>query len=193
MKKIAVFCGANSGVLPIYQQGIEELGRQLVRNKFELVYGGAKVGLMGAVADAVLKEGGKVTGVMPDFMGDKELAHTGLTELIWVSSMHERKMLMADLSDGFIATSGGFGTFDELFEILTWAQLGLHQKPIGLLNINGLFNPLVQMLENMVKNGFLKEQNKSKLLVADNASELLQKMKNYQGDYEPKWINKNQT
>jgi uncharacterized protein (TIGR00730 family) len=126
-------------------------------------------------------------------MGDKELAHTGLTELIWVSSMHERKMLMADLSDGFIATSGGFGTFDELFEILTWAQLGLHQKPIGLLNINGLFNPLVQMLENMVKNGFLKEQNKSKLLVADNASELLQKMKNYQGDYEPKWINKNQT
>ncbi|GAB4477602.1 MAG: TIGR00730 family Rossman fold protein [Thermoflexibacter sp.] len=192
MKRIAVFCGANIGTHPIYKKEIEELGKQLVRNKYELVYGGAKVGLMGAIADAVLKEGGKVIGVMPDFMDDKELAHEGLTELIWVASMHERKTLMADLSDGFIATSGGFGTFDELFEILTWAQLGLHQKPIGLLNINGLFNPLLQMLDNMVENGFLKEHNKNKLLVADNPSELLQKMKNFQGDYQPKWINKNQ-
>src|SRR5687768_1380717 len=137
MKSVAIFCGSSSGSDSIYYSQAAMLGKILAHRKIQIVYGGAKVGLMGAVADGALKEGGKVIGVLPNFLKSKEIAHTGLTDLILVESMHERKLKMHELSDGIIALPGGFGTLEELFEMLTWSQLGLHKKPIGLLNING--------------------------------------------------------
>lgn len=188
MKQVVVFCGSSAGIDALYQQEARRLGMILAQRGIGVVYGGARIGLMGAVADGALAHQGKVTGVIPGFLRTKEVAHEGLTELIIVDSMHERKTRMNELSDGIIALPGGFGTFEELFEMLTWAQLGLHQKPIGLLNLNGFYQDLVLMIQKMVDMGFLKEMNQEMLLVADSIEALLTKMENYIAPAVPKWI-----
>lgn len=188
--RYTVFCGSSSGTKDVFLEQAFLLGEQLVKHNIGLVYGGAKVGLMGAVADGVLSQGGEVIGVLPTFLGDVELGHKGLTELIIVETMHERKAKMDELSDGIIAMPGGYGTLEEFFEMLTWAQLGLHQKPVALLNIDGFYNPLLQMADNMVNNGFLKQVNRDMIVVADNIKELLEKMEAYEAPKEGKWIKK---
>jgi uncharacterized protein (TIGR00730 family) len=192
MKRITVFCGSSFGTDAIYKQQATLLGQTLAKQNITLVYGGAKVGLMGAVADGVLEEGGEVIGVLPIFLQSKEIAHPGLTELIVVESMHERKTKMNDLCDGVIALPGGFGTIEELFEMLTWAQLGLHKKPIAILNINGYYDSLITFTQTMVQNGLLKEVNQKMLLVSDNIENLLFQMSNYEAPTVGKWINNDQ-
>lgn len=157
VKSVCVFCGSRPGARPEYLEAAARMGAELARRGLTLVYGGASVGIMGAVADAALAAGGRVVGVIPGFMSPKELAHKGLTELHTVGSMHERKALMAERSDAFVALPGGFGTLDELFEIVTWAQLGLHRKPMGLLDTRGYFQPLVAMARHMAQEGFVPE------------------------------------
>ena len=169
------------------------LGQRLATENIDVVYGGANIGLMGAVANGALKNGGKVIGVLPKFLQSKEIAHQQLTELIIVNSMHERKTKMNALCDGVIALPGGFGTLEELFEMLTWGQLGLHQKPIGLLNSNGYYNHLIAFLDGMVAKGLLKKVNREMLLISDTVDELLLKMKNYQAPTTEKWISKETT
>jgi len=193
MKRITVFCGSSSGTDTIYEQQAILLGKTLAAQNIDLVYGGAKVGLMGAVADGVLSGGGKVFGVLPNFLQQKEIAHTQLTELILVETMHERKTKMDELSDGVIALPGGFGTLEELFEMLTWAQLGLHKKPIAILNVNGFYDELISLLQTMVSKGFLKEVNQKMLLISDDITDLLEQMKNYKAPAVAKWINKSDT
>lgn len=193
LRKIAVFCASGDGNDEhIYKQAYE-LGRSLASKKLELVYGGSKLGLMGQVAKGVLENGGKTIGVIPDFLKTKEVVHTGLHQLITTEDMHERKLTMNELSDGFITLPGGFGTFEELFEIVTWAQLGLHQKPVGLLNIGGFYDELVAMLRKMTEKGLLRQENLEILLVADTFDELYEKMQAYEPKPVPKWMNKNQT
>jgi hypothetical protein len=188
MKSITIFCGSSSGSDSIYYSQAAMLGKILAHRKIQIVYGGAKVGLMGAVADGALKEGGQVIGVLPNFLKSKEIAHTGLTDLILVESMHERKVKMHELSDGIIALPGGFGTLEELFEMLTWSQLGLHKKPIGLLNINGFYDALMQMLLTMVSQEFLKEINYNMLLVSPTINDLIDRMEQYVAPVVGKWI-----
>ena len=190
MKRITVFCGSSFGTEDIYRSQAMALGKSLAQKGIELVYGGANVGLMGAVADGVLSEGGRVTGVLPHFLQSKEIAHEGLTELILVDSMHERKTKMNDLCDGVIALPGGFGTLEELFEMLTWAQLGLHKKPIAILNVNGFYDSLIELTKTMVEKGLLKEANQKMLLVSDNIPDLLHQMRNYTPPTVGKWIDK---
>lgn len=190
MKRITVFCGSSFGTEAIYAEKATLLGETLAKENIELVYGGANVGLMGAVADGVLNNGGKAIGVLPNFLRSKEIAHLGLTELILVDSMHERKTKMNDLCDGVIALPGGFGTLEELFEMLTWAQLGLHKKPIAILNINGFYDSLIALTETMVEKGLLKEANQKMLLISDNIDDLLFQMKNYIPPTTGKWIDK---
>ncbi|MEP7079296.1 MAG: TIGR00730 family Rossman fold protein [Ginsengibacter sp.] len=190
MKAITVFCGSSGGYKEIYQQQAFLLGQKLADKQIAVVYGGARIGLMGAVADGALQNGGKVYGVIPEFLRSKEIAHEGLTELILVNSMHERKVKMNELSDGVIALPGGFGTMEELFEMLTWAQLGLHKKPIALLNTKGFYDFLLKSTETMVDEGFLKKSNQQMLLVDDKIDTLLEKMKNYHAPDLPKWIDK---
>jgi uncharacterized protein (TIGR00730 family) len=190
MKRITVFCGSSLGTETEYQSQATLLGQTLAKNNIGLVYGGAKIGLMGAVADGALSEGGEVIGVIPEFLQTKEVGHDRLTELIVVDNMHERKTKMHELCDGFIALPGGFGTMEELFEILTWAQLGLHKKPIALLNTNGFYDPLIAMIQTMVDNDFLKELNQEMLLVNDSIDQLLSDMMNYQAPTVGKWIHK---
>jgi uncharacterized protein (TIGR00730 family) len=192
MKRITVFCGSSFGTEEIYKEQATLLGQTLAKQNIELVYGGANVGLMGAVADGILKEGGKAIGVLPNFLRSKEIAHLGLTELILVESMHERKTKMNDLCDGVIALPGGFGTLEELFEMLTWAQLGLHKKPIAILNINGFYDALIELTKVMVEKGLLKDVNQKMLLVSDNIDDLLEQMKNYVAPTTGKWIDKDQ-
>jgi uncharacterized protein (TIGR00730 family) len=192
MKRITVFCGSSFGTEEIYKEQATLLGQTLAKQNIELVYGGANVGLMGAVADGILNEGGKAIGVLPNFLRSKEIAHLGLTELILVESMHERKTKMNDLCDGVIALPGGFGTLEELFEMLTWAQLGLHKKPIAILNINGFYDALVELTKVMVEKGLLKDVNQQMLLVSDNIDDLLDQMKNYVAPTTGKWIDKDQ-
>lgn len=190
MKRITVFCGSSNGTDEIYKSSAIELGKALAQQNIELVYGGAKVGLMGAVADGALAGGGKVIGVLPHFLSTKEIAHEQLTELIRVESMHERKTKMNELCDGVIALPGGFGTMEELFEMLTWAQLGLHQKPIALYNVNGFYDDLITMIQVMVSKGFLKEINQKMLLVSSDVNDLLAQMKTYIAPQVGKWITK---
>ena len=168
------------------------LGKTLAENKIGVVYGGAKVGLMGAVADGALQGGGTVTGVIPDFLRAKEIAHTGLTELLIVESMHARKTKMHELCDGVITLPGGYGTMEEFFEILTWAQLGLHKKPIGVLNTNGFYDPLISLVDTMVENGFLKPVNQDMILISEDIADLLDKMDKYVPPAVGKWINKDE-
>lgn len=190
MKSITVFCGSSFGTEEIYKEQAVLLGQTLAKQNIKLIYGGANVGLMGAVADGVLNAGGEAIGVLPDFLRSKEIAHLGLTELILVESMHERKTKMNDLCEGVIALPGGFGTLEELFEMLTWAQLGLHKKPIAILNINGFYDSLIELTKTMVEKGLLKDVNQKMLLVSDNIDDLLNQMKNYTAPTVGKWIEK---
>lgn len=190
MKSITVFCGSSFGSDEIYKEQAILLGQTLAKQNIQLIYGGANVGLMGAVADGVLQQGGKVIGVLPHFLQSKEIAHQDLTELILVETMHERKTKMNDLCDGVIVLPGGYGTLEEFFEMITWAQLGLHKKPIAILNINGFYDDLIKLVQNMVDKGFLKQINQEMLLVSDSIDELLEKMKNYRAPSVGKWISK---
>ncbi len=193
MKSILVYCGANEGKNPIYKETAHALGRKLVDKNIKLIFGGGSVGLMGVVADSMLEAGGHVIGVIPDFLIKMEVGHKGLTELHIVESMHERKALMEKLTDGIMAIPGGFGTIDELFEILTWAQLGLHEKPIGLLNVNGFYDFLLKQLEVMMQEGFLKPESRDLLLVADNIDDLLYQMEHFKPSPHKKWLKRGDT
>lgn len=188
MKRICVFAGSSAGARPEYLATAGELGSLMAARGVELVYGGARVGLMGAVADAVLAGGGRVTGVIPRALVEKEVAHSGLTDLRVVTSMHQRKALMADLSDAFIALPGGWGTLDEMFEILTWAQLGLHRKPCGLLNVQGYFDQLLAFLDHTVEQGFVRREYRSLLAVAAGSAALLDALRTPTPPAVEKWI-----
>lgn len=190
MKRVTVFCGSSFGTEKIYEEQAYKLGMFLANENIELVYGGANVGLMGAVANGVIENNGKVIGVLPTFLKNVEIAHEGLTELIVVETMHQRKTKMDELSDGVITLPGGFGTLEEFFEMLTWAQLGLHKKPIAILNINGFYDELLSFTQTMVDKGFLKQVNQDMLIVSDNIEDLLNKMHHYQAPNVGKWINK---
>jgi len=192
MKSITVFCGSSFGTDDIYKNQAFLLGQTFAKQQIQLIYGGADVGLMGTVADGVLSEGGKAIGVLPQFLQSKEIAHKNLTELIIVETMHERKMKMNDLCDGVIVLPGGYGTLEEFFEMITWAQLGLHKKPIGILNIDGFYDDLIKLVQTMVNKGFLKQVNSDMLLISNSIDELLEKMKNYQAPSVGKWISKDE-
>lgn len=193
MKSIAVFCGASISSDPVINKQAYNFGQVLAEQNLQLIYGGAKIGVMGEVASAMLNNGGKAIGVIPDFLTSKEVVHTYLSELIITETMHERKLKMHELSDAIVALPGGFGTLEELFEMLTWAQLGLHKKPIGILNINGFYDDLLHFIETMIDKGLLKPDQKQLLLVADTTEELLEKMRVFKPLPVPKWMNKNQT
>ncbi|QRM18290.1 TIGR00730 family Rossman fold protein [Dechloromonas sp. TW-R-39-2] len=193
MQRICVFCGANSGRNPLYWAEAERVGRLLAERGIELVYGGGNIGLMGAVADGCLAAGGSVIGVIPQALMGKEVdgrnvEHRALTRLEVVDSMHTRKARMAELADGFIALPGGFGTFEELCEILTWGQLGFHVKPIGLLNINKFYDPLLALFDHAVSEGFLREQNRAMALAETDIEQLLEAMQNFQPEPVSKWL-----
>ena len=187
MKTICVFCGSSAGFEKEFAEQSELLGKTLVENKLDLVYGGTDVGLMGKLANSVLAKAGKAIGVIPDFIKDFKLAHENLSELIVVKTMHERKAKMSELADGFIALPGGFGTMEELFEVLTMSQLNLHYKPIALLNINGFYDELLAMMKTMVEKGLLQQVNLDLLIVSDNIDILLNQMLNYKATKSKKW------
>ena len=187
MNRLCVYCGSSSGADEVFTEAAIELGTLLASANIGLVYGGATKGLMGAIADTVLEAGGRVTGVIPAALRDKEIAHQGLTELHVVDSMHERKSLMAVLSDGFVAMPGGFGTVEELIEVLTWGQLQFHSKPCGLLNVNGYFDHLLRFFDNARDSGFLKSIHRDMLLVADSPAGLLGKFEHYAPPLAQKW------
>jgi uncharacterized protein (TIGR00730 family) len=193
MKRICVFAGSSPGARPEYLVAARNLGHALVRHRSDLVYGGARVGLMGALADAVLAGGGHVTGVIPESLVTKEVAHTGLSELRIVASMHERKAAMADLADGFIAMPGGWGTMEEFFEVLTWAQLGLHRKPCGLLNVSGFFDGLLSFIEHSMDEGFVRRAHRDMMLVAEVPDSLLQLFEEHVPPVVEKWIGRAET
>jgi len=188
IKTICVFCGSSTGVNSIYRERAKQLAEFFIQQKIQMVYGGANVGLMGILADTMLQHKGKVIGVMPKHLVDKEVAHSGLTEMHIVADMQERKALMANLSDAFITLPGAYGTFDELFEMLTWNQLHILTKPVGLLNINDFFDPLIEMVDLAVKEQFLRPEHRGILLVDDNEERLLQKMNDYHPVIAEKWI-----
>lgn len=188
MKSIVVFCGSSEGYHEVYRETGYQLGAILAERGYDVVYGAAQVGIMGAVAEGALQNGGKVIGVIPHFLRTKEVAHEGLTEMILTDTMHERKLKMHELSDGVIAMPGGWGTMEELFEMMTWAQLGLHQKPIGILNTQGFYEPLLALLHTMTEEGFLKEEYREMVVVSEDIFELLEKMENYVAPDLPKWI-----
>lgn len=189
MRRICVYCGSNTGARPIYAEAARELADVLVRHDYELVYGGADKGIMGVIADAVLELGGKVHGVIPKMLCEKELAHQKLTELHIVSSMHERKTMMAALSDGFIAMPGGYGTLEEIIEIITWGQLKFHDKPCGLLNIDGYFDHLLAYLDHATAEGFLRVENRQMLLWDASPVGLVQQFERYTAPHVEKWTN----
>lgn len=193
MKRLCVFCGANAGTKDIYRSVAYELGVLLARSGIGLVYGGAGIGLMGAVADGALSAGGEVIGIIPRNLVKLEVAHRGAVDLRVVESMHERKAMMADLSDGFIALPGGVGTFEELFEVWTWAHLGLHRKPCALLDVGGFYTNLSAFLDHVQQEGFLRPGVRDMLLIDDNATRLLEAMRQYRGPEVPAWMNRSQT
>ncbi|MBP8067180.1 MAG: TIGR00730 family Rossman fold protein [Pedobacter sp.] len=188
MKSICVYCGSNFNGDPILRNAIEELATVLVAERIKLIYGGGSVGVMGVIADDLLKKGGEVIGVIPQFLMDKEVGHKGLTEMIITENMHQRKQKMADLSDGFIILPGGFGTLEEFFEVLTWLQLGLHAKPIGVLNVNGFYDHLFLQLDVMVQNRFLKQTNRDLVFNETEASVLVHKMQNFTAKPDEVWF-----
>ena len=173
MKKICVYCGSRDGARPEYSRAAATLGHAMLEKSLDLVYGGASVGLMGKLADTILQGGGRVTGVIPEPLVNREISHAGLTELVVVESMHERKSMMADLSDGFIALPGGIGTMDELFEILTWSHLGIHKKPCSLLNVAGYYDHLNAFMQHGVNQGFIRKETAAKLIINDDPRGLL--------------------
>ncbi len=190
MKKVAVFCGASSGSDLVYREAAIALGTYLAERKLTLVYGGGNVGLMGIIADAALAAGGEVIGVIPDFLKKWEVGHEGITELIVTENMHQRKAHMAELADAFITLPGGFGSMDELFEILTWKQLQIHRKPVGLLNINGFYDPLIAMMDRMVEAGFLRDSNRDLLLISESLEELMALMQTHEPIVAEKWVDR---
>ena len=179
MQSIVVYCGSNFGKNPVYSQSAYALGEELAKRKIKVIYGGGNMGLMGRVADGAMENSGSVTGIIPNFLASLEVAHKTLTELHFVETMHERKAKMVAMSDGVIALPGGYGTFDELFEILTWAQLRIFEGPIGILNINGYYDLLLLQLDKMVEEGFLHENNRQLLIVSDDAVTLLNEMEDF--------------
>jgi uncharacterized protein (TIGR00730 family) len=190
MKRICVFAGSSSGSHPSYRSAAEELGHALAMREIELVYGGARVGLMGVLADTVLAARGRVTGVIPASLVAKEVGHHGLTDLRVVASMHERKATMADLADGFIALPGGWGTVEELFEILTWGQLGLHRKPCGVLNVHGYFDRLLSFVEHSINEGFVRREYGAMISVSGAPGTLLDMLASYAPPAVEKWIDR---
>ena len=188
MKSIAVYCGSSAGTNPSYVAQAQTLAAALVEHDLTLVYGGGRVGLMGTIADAVLALGGRVVGVIPDFLDARELSHKGCTELHVVKTMHERKLLMAERADGFIAMPGGYGTLEELFEVLTWGQLGLHQKPVALLNVDGYYDHLLLALDRMRDDQLLRAENRGQLLQSADPAELLAQMAAFQPVQMEKWL-----
>jgi uncharacterized protein (TIGR00730 family) len=191
VQRACIFCGSSPGARPAYTEVAEDLGMLLVQNGITLVFGGATVGLMGRLADTVVSEGGEAIGVIPQALVDREIAHLGLTDLHVVDTMHERKQRMADLSDAFVALPGGLGTLDELFEIYTWAQLGLHGKPIGLLNVEGYFDGLVGFLEHAVAERFVREDHRDMLIVEEEPAPMLERLKSFDpASLTPKWIDR---
>ncbi|WP_269581383.1 TIGR00730 family Rossman fold protein [Roseibium sp. Sym1] len=193
MKAICVFCGSSFGTRETYAEAAKETGRTIAEQGYTLVYGGAKVGLMGTVADAALQAGGKVIGVLPRALEDKEIGHEGLTELHLVGSMHERKARMADLSDAFIALPGGVGTLEEIFEVWTWGQLGYHQKPCGFLNIDGYYDDLIRFLDHQTEEGFTRDVMRQMVQIAGAPRELIGQFENYSPPSAPKWIKREET
>lgn len=188
MRRICVYCGSNNGAKALYTDTARDLADVLVRHEYELVYGGAAKGTMGALADAVLELGGNVHGVIPRMLEENEIAHTGLTELHVVASMHERKSMMAALADGFVALPGGFGTLEELIEVLTWGQLGFHDKPCGVVNVDGYFDLLLGFLDNAEAEGFLRPENRRMLLCDTNCAGLIRQFERYTAPTVTKWM-----
>lgn len=193
MKNVCIFCGSRAGSVPAYASAARSLGDTLARRGITLVYGGGRVGLMGVVADAALKAGGEVIGVMPKALVEREISHESLTKLHVVGSMHERKALMSELSEGFIALPGGNGTLEEFFEVLTWAQLGVHWKPCGLLNVSGYYDPLLHVFDQMVDQGFLSKEHRSMVLVENDSDDMLDALSGYRPPTTIKWIDRSET
>jgi len=188
MKRIAVYCGSNKGARPAYAQAAEMLGTVLARRNIELVYGGGCVGLMGILADAVLKSGGHVIGVIPEKLVIKEVVHEKLPDLRVVKTMHERKALIAELSDGFIALPGGYGTFEEFCEILAWSQLGWHQKPFGLLDVAGFYRGFLEFFDHATREGFIRPKHRELVMVEEDPEKLLHRLETFQPPTEVKWV-----
>jgi uncharacterized protein (TIGR00730 family) len=188
MKNVCVFCGSNTGARDVYASAARELGQAMVKKDLGLVYGGARVGLMGAIADSVLAAGGEVIGVMPGFLVEKEIAHEDLTALRVVDSMNARKQLMGDLADGFIALPGGFGTLDEFFEVVTWTQLNMHTKPCGLLDVDGYYRQLMKFLDHAAAEQFIRAEHRSVVLVDEDPNALLGKMESFRAPVITKWM-----
>jgi uncharacterized protein (TIGR00730 family) len=188
MRSVCVFCGSNVGARDVYSEAARDLGRTLAARRLRLVYGGAAVGLMGILADAALTAGGEVVGIMPEALIAREIAHPGLTELRSVKSMHERKAMMADLADAFVALPGGAGTLEEVFEIWTWGQLGHHKKPVGLLNVAGFFDRLLDFIDWQCREAFIREEHRDMLLVDTDPGPLLDRFETYQPPVVDKWI-----
>jgi uncharacterized protein (TIGR00730 family) len=194
LRRVCVFCGSSPGARPAYGDAAEELGRLLVDEGIGLVYGGGQVGLMGRLADAVMAAGGEITGVMPEALVAKEIGHPGLDDLRVVGSMHERKALMADLSDGFVALPGGLGTVEELFEVYTWSQLGLHRKPCALLDVEGYYEGIATWLSHAVAERFLREDHRKMLIVEREPGTLIEQLRSFEpAAVVPKWIDRSET
>jgi uncharacterized protein (TIGR00730 family) len=192
--RVCVFCGSSPGARPAYAEAAEELAAVLVANGIGVVYGGGGVGLMGRLADAVLAQGGEITGVIPDALVDREIGHPGVRDMRTVGSMHERKALMAELSDAFVALPGGIGTLEELVEVFTWSQLGLHRKPCGLLDVEGYYEELAAFLDHAVRERFLREEHRSTLIVEREPAALLERLRAYEPEaIQPKWIDRDET
>jgi uncharacterized protein (TIGR00730 family) len=193
MRRLCVFCGSSTGNQRAYSDAAEALGALLAERGIGLVYGGGNVGLMGVIADAVMAAGGKVIGVIPQSLANREIAHTGITELRVVDSMHARKAMMAELADAFIAMPGGVGTFEEFFEVVTWTQLGLHRKPCGLLNVNGFYAPLAAFIDQAVTEGFIKPVHRAAIVVDSDPVKLLDTLGTIKLPDVPKWIDRTET
>jgi uncharacterized protein (TIGR00730 family) len=193
MKRVCVFCGSSEGSDPVYREAARQMGEVLAGRGLVLVYGGGGIGLMKVLADAMLARGGEVVGIMPEPLMAKELAHTGLTDLRIVGSMHERKALMAELSDAFVALPGGYGTLEEFCEVLTWAQLGIHRKPCGLLNVNGYFDPLRELFDRFVREGFLSSANRTLVVEARAPDALLDALARYRSPVRERWVAQDET
>lgn len=194
LRALCVYCGSSPGLLPEYREAAANAGRMLAEQGIHLIYGGGRSGLMGEIADSVLAAGGQVTGVITRHLSDKEIAHPGVSELRVVESMHERKKLMSDLADGFVALPGGIGTFEEILEVFTWTQLGLHPKPCGLLNVAGFYTPLAAFLEHAVEQRFIRAEHHASLLLDEDFGSLLRRMETYEAVTVDKWIDlKNST
>lgn len=193
LQSVCVFCGSNPGRDPVYERAARAMGETLAARRIKLIYGGGGIGLMGAIANAAMDAGGEVIGVIPHALRQKELAYHKLTELHVVDTMHQRKQMMADLSQGFIAMPGGFGTFEELCETITWAQLGLHNKPIGMLNVNGYYDGMLAMFDHAAAEGFVSQRHRQMILASPDPNGLLDEMMAYEGPPTEQWLTRDAT